>query len=129
MKKALFICLALLSSCATTQKSTIKEDSLMVTRRYVGNYVDYRQYVPEKFGQPYLIFIKTTMDSTLGKITAYGEGCKYRKGDRLYLKRTQLSPGPISTYWEYKIESDDNPTNYRLSEYQNDRKNLIKDWF
>jgi hypothetical protein len=129
MKKVLFIIIALLSSCATTQKSSVKEDSLIVTRKYVGNYLDYRQHVPEKFGQPYLIFIKTTQDSALGKITAYGEGCSFRKGDRLYVKRIQLSPGPISSYWEYQIESDDNPVYYKLSEFQNDRKNLIKDWF
>jgi len=129
MKKALFVILALLASCATTHKSAVKEDSLMVTRKYVGNYIDYRQYIPEKFGQPYLIFIKTSLDSTIGKITAYGEGCNFKKGDRLYLKRTLLSPGTISTYWEYQIESDDNPVFYRLSEFQNDRKNLIKDWF
>lgn len=129
MKKALFIFLALLSSCATTQKSSEKEESLMVTRKYAGNFVDYRLYVPEKFGQPHLIFIKTTMDSTLGKITAYGEECKFKKGDRLYLKRIRLSPNPVTSYWEYQIESDDNPSYYRLSEYQSDRKNLIKDWF
>ncbi len=129
MKKLTFISLIVLASCVTTQKSSVKEDSLMLTRKYVGNFVDYRQHIPEKLGEPYLIFIKTTMDSTFGKITAYGDRCDFRKGDRLYLKRTELSPNPITTYWEYRIESDDNPFFYRLSEYQSDRKNLIKNWF
>jgi hypothetical protein len=129
MKKFIFISLAFIVSCATTQKSSVQEDSLMLTRKYVGNFVEYRQHIPEKLGEPYLIFIKTTLDSAYGKITAYGERCDFRKGDRLYLKRTQLSPNPITTYWEYRIESDDNPVYYRLSEYQSDRKNLIKNWF
>jgi hypothetical protein len=121
--------LVLLVSCATSKQSSVKEDTMMLTRKYVGNFVEYRQHVPEKFGEPFLIWIKTTMDSTYGKISAYGEKCDFQKGDRLYIKRIQLSPGPLSTYWEYKIESDDNPANYKLSEFQHDRKNLIGSWF
>jgi hypothetical protein len=107
----------------------VKEDKLTLTRKYVGNYVEYRQHVPEKFGEPFLIWIKTTMDSTYGKISAYSEKCDFQKGDRLYIRRIQLSPGPLSTYWEYQIESDDNPVHYKLSEFQHDRKNLISSWF
>jgi hypothetical protein len=129
MKHIVLAGLILLSSCATTQKPKVPEDSLMLTRKYVGNFIEYRQHIPEKLGEPYLIWIKTTMDSTLGKITAYGERCDFKQGDRLYIKRIHLSPGPISSYWEYRIESDDNPVTYRLSEYQSDRKNLIKNWF
>jgi hypothetical protein len=130
MKRFLiFIAVVVLTSCATTQKSSVKEDSLMLTRKYVGNFIEYRQHIPEKFGEPYLIWIKTTMDSTYGKISAYSERCDFRAGDRLYIKRIQLSPGPISSYWEYQIESDDNPVYYRLSEFQHDRKNLISNWF
>jgi hypothetical protein len=69
------------------------------------------------------------MDSTYGKISAFGERCDFKKGDRLYIKRTQLSPGPLSTYWEYQIESDDNSVSYKLSDFQHDRKNLISTWF
>jgi hypothetical protein len=130
MKRFLIlIAVIALASCASTQKSSVKEDSLMLTRKYVGNFVEYRQHIPEKFGEPYLLWIKTTMDSTYGKISAYGERCDFHKGDRLYIKRTQLSPGPISSYWEYRIESDDNTIFYRLSEFQHDHKNLIQTWF
>ncbi|MGB8492547.1 MAG: hypothetical protein WCE64_15955 [Bacteroidales bacterium] len=129
MKQFVVAGLIFLASCSTTQKSPVREDSLMLTRKYVGNFVEYRQHIPEKFGEPHLIWIKTTMDSTLGKIAAYGERCDFRKGDRLYIKRIYLSPGPVSSYWEYRIESDDNPVSYRLSEYQSDKKNLIKNWF
>lgn len=130
MKKLIYpIFLVILASCATTKQPAVKEDTMVLTRKYVGNFIEYRQHVPEKFGEPYLIWIKTTMDSTYGKISAYGERCDYMKGDRLYIRRIQLSPGPVSTYWEYRIESDDNPLTYRLSEFQHDRKSLISSWF
>ncbi len=129
MKRILIFSLVILASCATTKQSSVKEDSLMLTRKYVGDFVDYRQYIPEKLGDPYLIWIKTTMDSTYGKITAYSERCDFKKGDRLYIKRIALSPGLVTTYYEYRIESEDNPSFYRLSDYQHDRKNLIQSWF
>jgi len=129
MKRAWYIILLLLASCASTKQSGVQEDSLILTRKYVGNFVEYRQHIPEKFGEPYLIWIKTTMDSTYGKISAYSERCDFKEGDRLYIKRIQLSPGPVSTYWEYQIESDDNSVSYKLSEFQHDRKNLIRNWF
>jgi len=69
------------------------------------------------------------MDSTYGKISAFSERCDFKPGDRLYIKRNLVSPGPISTYWEYQIESDDNSIVYRLSDFQHDRKNLIGSWF
>jgi len=128
MKKLAYIFLIILASCATS-KQAVQEDSLILTRKYVGNYVDYRQHVPEKLGEPYLIWIKTTMDSTYGKISAYSERCDFQKGERLYIRRTMLSPGTISIYWEYVIESDDSGISYRLSEFQHDRKNLIQNWF
>jgi hypothetical protein len=121
--------LFLLASCASVKQSGSEEDSLVLTRKYVGNFVEYRQHIPEKLGQPYLIWIKTTMDSTYGKISAFGERCDFKPGDRLYIRRNQVSPGPISTYWEYQIESDDKQVVYKLSEFQHDRKNLIGTWF
>jgi hypothetical protein len=128
MKKLVFASLIILASCATSKQS-VQEDSLMLTRKYVGNFVEYRQHIPEKLGEPYLLWIKTTMDSTYGKISAYGERCDFSKGDRLYIKRTLLAPNTISSYWEYQIESDNSEIKYRLSEFQHDRKNLVKNWF
>jgi hypothetical protein len=58
MKKLAYITgLALLVSCATSKQASVKEDTMMLTRKYVGNFVEYRQHVPEKFGEPYLIWI------------------------------------------------------------------------
>jgi hypothetical protein len=128
MNKLVFTFLIILASCATSRQS-VQEDSLMITRKYVGNFVEYRQHVPEKPGEPYLLWIKTTMDSTFGKISAYGDRCDFSKGDHLYIKRTLLTPNTISSYWEYQIESDNSEIRYRLSEFQHDRKNLVKNWF
>ena len=128
MNKLAFISIIILASCATTRKS-VQEDSLILTRKYVGNFVEYRQHIPEKLGEPYLIWIKTTMDSTYGKISAYSERCDFVKGDPLYIRRTMVSPGAISSYWEYRIESDNSDFFYRLSDFQHDRKNLINNWF
>lgn len=128
MKKGAIILIAFLTSCATTRQS-LKEDSLIITRKYVGNFIEYRQHIPERLGEPYLIWIKTTMDSTYGKISAYSERCDFKKGAPLYIRRTMVSPGAISSYWEYRIESDNSDIFYRLSEFQHDRKNLIQNWF
>jgi hypothetical protein len=129
MKRFVFFCLVVLTSCATTKQSSLQEDQLFLTRKYVGNFVEYRQYVPEKFGNPYLIWIKTTMDSTYGKISAYSQKCEFNKGDRLFIKRNYYSPGSAFGYWIYQIESKDNKVFYRLSEFQHESKVLVQTWF
>lgn len=130
MKKILlFLSIACLTSCVTTEKSHVREDSLLLTRKYVGQFVEYRQHVPEKIGEPYLIWIKTTMDSTYGKISAYGNKCNFKPGENLYIRRTEVAPGTISSFWEYHIESYEGKVSYRLSDYQYDRKNMIQNWF
>lgn len=128
MRKIFLFVMIILASCATTKQS-VQEDSLILTRKYVGNFIEFRQHIPEKLGEPYLIWIKTTMDSTYGKISAYSDRCDFVKGDPLYIKRTLVSPGAISSYWEYRIESEKPGIFYRLSEFQHDRKSLIKSWF
>jgi len=130
MKKLIFFCLVVLTACATLTKPTsLQEDELILTRKYVGNFVEYRPYLPEKFSDPYLIWIKTTMDSTYGKISAYSQKCEFNSGDRLYLRRVYYTPGMASGYWIYQIESADNRIYYRLSEFQHDSKIFIDTWF
>ena len=129
MKRLLYISLVLLASCATTQQLSIQEDKLLLTRKYVGNFIEYRQHIPEKLGEPNLIWIKTTLDSTYGKFSAYGQKCDFMVGDRLYIKRSYFSPGNSIGYWLYQIESDDNKAYYRLSDFQHDRQVLIQNWF
>jgi len=130
MKRIYFFCLVVLAACATTTKqSSMQEDELILTRKYVGNFVEYRQYLPEKFSDPYLIWIKTTMDSTYGKISAYSQKCEFNPGDRLYVRRVYYTPGISLGYWMYQIESADNKIFYRLSEFQHDSQVLIESWF
>lgn len=120
---------AMLVACSPSSKlaSEPEEDMLYVTRRYIGNFEDYRHTAPGRFGDPHLIWIKTTQDSTYGNISAYSRDCKFKSGDRLYLRRIYITPG-IYGYWMYQIENDSDVF-YRLSEYQNDQKVLVQSWY
>lgn len=116
-------------SCTTSNKSTsvVEEDKLYVTRRYIGDYEDYRLTAPGNFGDPHIIWIKTTQDTTFGKISAYSRECGFNSGDRLYLRRKYVTPG-VFGYWIYQIENDSSVF-YRVCEYQNDRKVLVQSWY
>jgi len=130
MKKLVYLAIVIIAgACSTTNRiaSGPEEDMLFVTRQYVGNYEDYRHTAPAKFGEPHLIWIKTTQDSTYGKISAFSRDCQFSPGDRLYLRRTYVTPG-IYGYWMYQIENDASVF-YRISEYQNDRKVLVQTWY
>ena len=130
IRKPVFLAIvAMTVACSPANRlaSEPEEDMLYVTRSYIGNYEDYRHTAPARFGDPHLIWIKTTQDSTYGKISAYSRDCGFRSGDRLYLRRTYVTPG-IYGYWMYQIEND-SLVFYRVSEYQNDRKVLIQSWY
>lgn len=131
MKKPVLLLLTLIAvvSCSTSERysSAIDEDRLYVTRRYIGEFEDYRHTAPARFGDPHLIWIKTSQDSAFGKISAYSRDCGFNPGDRLYLRRKYVTPG-IYGYWIYQIENDSSVF-YRISEYQNDRKVLVQSWY
>ncbi len=131
MKKLALILLfiSLVISCTTTnrQGSVIEEDRLYVTRRYIGDFEDFRHTAPPGVGDPHLIWIKTTQDSTFGKISAYSKDCAFHSGDRLYLRRKYVTPG-VFGYWIYQIENDSSVF-YRVCEYQNDKKVLVQSWY
>ena len=131
MKKIMVIILLILLSvsCVTTRRSSILEDELVKSRKFVGNYIEYRQSESKHFGDPNLIWIKTTMAVTFGKISAYSKECRFTPGDRLYIRSVYLMPGGISGYWIYQIESSDGSITYRLSEFQYDNKKYIQSWF
>lgn len=131
MKKALLIMLVLVAaSCSTQRKSasSIQEESLMITRKYVGDFIEYRHTGPENYEGPNIIWIKTTMEEQYGKISAYGRKCDFTEGDRLYLRRVFYSPGIVSGYWVYLLENDAS-VSYRATDLQHDREVLIKEWF
>jgi hypothetical protein len=113
-------------SCVTTKQALIPEDRLIQTRKYVGIFLDYRHTEPQRFGDPHLIWIKTTLESSFGKISAYSRDCRFTEGERLFIRRVYYSPGGITGYWVYQIESSDESVNYRLSEFQYDRKALVQ---
>lgn len=100
----------------------------MVTRRYAGDFVEYRRTDPEDFTGYNLIWIRTTRDTIYGKISAFGKECGFSPGDRLFLRRTYFNPGGISGYWEYRIEND-STVSYRLTGFQHDRKVPVQTWF
>lgn len=109
-------------------KDDLKEDKLLISRKYVGKFLDYRQTGPDDYNGPNIVWIKTTMNNTFGKISAMGKKCEFSVGDNLYIKRSYYSPGGVFGYWEYRIENDSS-LYYRVSDYQYDQKVLVETWF
>ncbi|MCU0409297.1 MAG: hypothetical protein MUD02_10145 [Bacteroidales bacterium] len=131
MNKVIFITfLGILASCSSSKESSsgLQEDEMIVTRKYVGNYVDFRKTGIETFSEVNLIWIKTSMDSIYGKFSAYGRNCDFRPDDRLFITRSYYSPGGISGYWIYRIENNSS-VSYRLTDVQYDRKILSEKLF
>lgn len=131
MKRGLLLILvALAASCSSVRKNetAIPEDNLIITRKYVGDFIEYRHTGPENYEGPNIIWIKTTMEDQYGKISAYGRKCDFASGDRLYLRRIFYSPGIVSGYWVYLIENDAS-VSYRATDLQHDREVFIKAWF
>jgi hypothetical protein len=127
-----FILLAVIilleSSCASTRiKEQIPEDELFITRRYIGNFIDYWHVPPGRFGNPHLVWIKTSIDTTATSLSVYTNECSFERGDRLYLRRSFTCPG-IWGSWEYQLENDNNVF-YKISEFQYENKVLLQAWF
>ena len=70
-----FITAVILGSCGTIKRSNVQveEDQLMITRRYVGDYIEYRNTDPDDFTGYNLIWIRTSQDSTCGNIQLSGK--------------------------------------------------------
>jgi hypothetical protein len=113
-----------------TKKSSalIVEDEMVIVRKYVGKFIDYRHTGYESYGGPNLIWIKTSLEKAYGKISAYGKNCEFSMGDNLYIKRILYTPGGISGYWIYQIENDSSMY-YRVSDFQSDKKVFVESWF
>lgn len=122
------VLLSFFASCASTKDTgAIPEDELIVTRKYVGNFLDYRHTAPERIADPHIVWIKTTQDSIYGKLSVLSRECDFKEGDRLFLRRKYVTPG-VWGYWEYQIENDSNVF-YKLSEFQHDRKVPVQSLF
>jgi hypothetical protein len=119
MRKLIFLILiCLTASCSISNKSSssLEEDRLIITRKYIGNFIEYYHTGPQIVGGKDLIWIKTTVYSTFGKISAYGKTCRFSAGERIYLKPTNITP-PEFGNWEYQIENDSSVF-YKVSEYR-----------
>jgi len=114
----------------STKRSTevVIEDEFLMTRKFIGSFVTYRHTGPETSDGPNIIWIKTSMDKTFGKLSAYGKSCNFTVGDNLYIRRIFYSPGDVSGYWIYQIENDSS-LYYRLSEFQYDKKVYVETLF
>jgi len=127
MKRLLFLLITgVIISCSTGKKahSYLNDSGLAVTRRCIGNFIDYNHTGPEVFGGVHLIWIRTTQFSSYGKISAYGKDCKFEAGDKIYLKRMYSTPGPCGN-WDYQIENDSSVV-YRLSDYRYENNVLVQ---
>ena len=126
----IFVGAVIITSCGTLNPPVepMEEDALLLTRKYVGEYKEYRHTGPETYSGFNVIWIKTSLDTLYGKFSAYGKKCKFTSGDRLYLRRDYYVPGGVSGYWVYKIEND-SELSYKLTEFQHDREVSIDTWF
>jgi hypothetical protein len=128
-KYVLTVLTALVISCASTENAgVLPEDQLFVTRKYVGDFLGYSHSAPETFGGPHLIYIKTTMDSTSDKLSAYSKKCEFTANDRLYIRRTFHSEGGVFGTWMYQIENDSS-VYYKVSEFEFEDKVLVQTWY
>lgn len=104
--KWFIIITVILCSCTVTSRIGIQEDKMFVTRKYVGQYVEYR-FVKVRFIDPNICWIKTSLDSIYGKIPVHGKSIKYQAGEYLYLRRVYFNlPGNSGGFWTYLIESN-----------------------
>ncbi len=122
------VCL-LFMSCSSAKQSVSQEDELFLTRKYVGDFVECSYTKPERFGDPFLVSIKTTLEDTYGKISAYSKICKFQPGERLYIRKKYINRGGIWGDWIYQIESDNDKTSYMLSQLQYGEKILNQEVF
>ena len=127
MKKLIFLAITCLTiSCSTQLKthSYLQDDQVIVTRRCIGNFINYSKTGPEVFGGVNLIWIRTTQFNTFGKISAFGKDCKFQEGEKIYIKRLYTTPGPCGS-WEYVIENDSSDV-YMMSKYRFENNMLVQ---
>ncbi|MEA1886959.1 MAG: hypothetical protein U9N72_07105 [Bacteroidota bacterium] len=107
------IIVATISACSVSEPGVQKEQ-LMITRKYAGNLLDHRRIEGEGVLDPDVVWLKTTLESTYGKIGIYVKGdLKLKANERLYLRRTH-SDSPGITQWNYFLESNTGEVFYRL---------------
>lgn len=130
MKKLIFLfMISIACSCVAVKQTACvqRADEICKTRRYIGNYMDFCKTGPEVFGGASLIWIRTTLFNTYGKISAYSDTCRFKEGDRIYLKRMYSTPGPCGN-WDYQIENDSSVV-YQVSRYKYENNAFVLAYF
>lgn len=106
----ILLILFVIFGCSATRSSN--EGSLVITRKYVGNFLDFRQAGEGGPLDPYIYWIKTTLEEEYGKIGVYAKGrMGFTLNDRLYLSRSFYQHSAMNR-WEYKLESSDKQLYY-----------------
>lgn len=105
-------------SCSSSSKSAslLKEEELFVSRKYIGDFIDYSFTGSQLTGGPDLIWIRTSVYTAFGVISAYGRICNFSYGDRIYLRPLRDTPGNFGQ-WEYLIEND-HSVSYTVSDFK-----------
>ena len=78
--------------------------------------MDYCHTSPPIVGGEDLIWIKTTIYNSFGKISAYGKTCGFSVGDKIYIKPTDSRPDKYGN-WLFQIEND-NSVSYKVSDFR-----------
>ncbi len=122
----LLIFLGTMISCSIQKKSysSLKEDELFHTRKYIGNFDDCYHAAPEISGGVNLIWIITTLYTNYGQLSVYGKGCEFSPGDQLFLRSRYSYDGSFGN-WEYFVENE-SAVSYRLSEFRHEDKVLVQ---
>lgn len=120
--------MSIISSCSTSRNSSslLREDQLFVTRKYIGNFLEYCHTGPQIVGGKDLIWIKTTVFPTYGKISAYGTTCNFAVGDKIYLKPVNSTGGDLGD-WVYQVENESS-ISYKVSEFRFENNVFTRNW-
>jgi len=126
-----FVILASLAACGIINKgsSSTEEEEFVISRKFVGTFIDFRYTPPEEIAGQHIIWLKTSLENIYGKISVLGKKCEFTKGERLYLKRNLYVPGIGAGYWLYRVENDSATVSYEATEFQHDKKVPIENWF
>ena len=98
--------------CSSIQP--LPESTLIITRKYVGTFLDYRRTEGEGLLDPDIFWIKTSLEEEFGKIGVYAKDTMgLILNDRLYIRRTHFNH-PVMNSWSYQLESNDQQVSYEI---------------
>ncbi len=113
-------------SCSMQKKPDLfmKEDQLIQSRKYIGDFIDYCGTETDTYEHLNLVWIKTTEFNEYGQLSAFTRDCKFQPGDRIYLKSFFHTNGRFGN-WEHRIENESS-VSYRVNECLYDNRLLVQ---